>query len=155
MPVTAHLELVDADAAIRAGLDGVEHVTSFGTALATPEEAERFRRAVGAENEARRKERYELWSRLDLDHSSRLQPLLDLMVQRKIFFSPTLAVVRDDRWGRIYEGFSEDPSIVRSYAGKMVEGLQGRAGTKAFLGAGHVIATARNRPAGPASQPRH
>jgi beta-glucosidase len=59
-------------------------------------------------------------------------------------FSPTLAVVRDDRWGRIYEGFSEDPSIVRSYAGKMVEGLQGVAGTKEFLGAGHVIATAKH-----------
>src|SRR4051794_39356332 len=59
-------------------------------------------------------------------------------------FSPTLAVVRDDRWGRIYEGFSEDPSIVRSYAGKMVEGLQGRAGTKNFLGRGHVIATAKH-----------
>jgi beta-glucosidase len=59
-------------------------------------------------------------------------------------FSPTLAVVRDDRWGRIYEGFSEDPSIVRSYAGKMVEGLQGRAATKDFLGAGRVIATAKH-----------
>ena len=59
-------------------------------------------------------------------------------------FSPTLAVVRDDRWGRTYEGFSEDPSVVREYAGKMVEGLQGRAGTKAFLGAGHVIATAKH-----------
>ena len=59
-------------------------------------------------------------------------------------FSPTLAVVRDDRWGRIYEGFSEDPSIVRSYAGKMVEGLQGVAGTKDFLGGGHVIATAKH-----------
>ena len=59
-------------------------------------------------------------------------------------FSPTLAVVRDDRWGRIYEGFSEDPSIVRSYAGKMVEGLQGIAGTKDFLGGGHVIATAKH-----------
>ncbi|HYD38929.1 MAG TPA: glycoside hydrolase family 3 N-terminal domain-containing protein, partial [Allosphingosinicella sp.] len=44
-------------------------------------------------------------------------------------FSPTLAVVRDDRWGRTYEGFSEDPEIVRAYAGKMVEGLQGRPGT--------------------------
>ena len=59
-------------------------------------------------------------------------------------FSPTLAVVRDDRWGRTYEGFSEDPSITRTYAGKMVEGLQGRAGTKAFLGPGHVIATAKH-----------
>jgi beta-glucosidase len=59
-------------------------------------------------------------------------------------FSPTLAVVRDDRWGRTYEGFSEDPSVTRLYAGKMVEGLQGRAGTKDFLGAGRVIATAKH-----------
>jgi beta-glucosidase len=59
-------------------------------------------------------------------------------------FSPTLAVVRDDRWGRTYEGFSEDPEIVRSYAGMMVEGLQGRAGTSDFMGAGKVIATAKH-----------
>jgi beta-glucosidase len=59
-------------------------------------------------------------------------------------FSPTLAVVRDDRWGRTYEGFSEDPEIVRSYAGLMVEGLQGRAGTREFLGPGKVIATAKH-----------
>ena len=31
VPVTAHLELVDADDAIRAGVIGIEHVTSFGT----------------------------------------------------------------------------------------------------------------------------
>src|SRR4029079_590891 len=59
-------------------------------------------------------------------------------------FSPTLAVVRDDRWGRTYEGFSEDPEVVRSYAGKMVEGLQGTPGTPGFLGPGHVIATAKH-----------
>lgn len=59
-------------------------------------------------------------------------------------FSPTLAVVRDDRWGRTYEGFSEDPEIVRGYAAAMVEGLQGRAGTSEFMGAGRVIATAKH-----------
>ncbi|HEX8239948.1 MAG TPA: exo 1,3/1,4-beta-D-glucan glucohydrolase [Allosphingosinicella sp.] len=59
-------------------------------------------------------------------------------------FSPTLAVVRDDRWGRTYEGFSEDPEIVRAYAGRMIEGLQGRAGTEEFMGAGRVIATAKH-----------
>jgi beta-glucosidase len=59
-------------------------------------------------------------------------------------FSPTLAVVRDDRWGRTYEGFSEDPEIVRAYAGKMVEGLQGRPGTGEFMGPGRVIATAKH-----------
>jgi beta-glucosidase len=59
-------------------------------------------------------------------------------------FSPTLAVVRDDRWGRTYEGFSEDPEIVRSYAGRMVEGLQGTPGTPGFLGAGKVISSAKH-----------
>ncbi len=59
-------------------------------------------------------------------------------------FSPTLAVVRDDRWGRIYEGFSEDPEIVASYAAEMVEGLQGVPGKPGFLGPGKVIATAKH-----------
>ncbi|MEG3152089.1 exo 1,3/1,4-beta-D-glucan glucohydrolase [Sphingomonas sp. ZT3P38] len=59
-------------------------------------------------------------------------------------FSPTLAVVRDDRWGRSYEGFSEDPSVVRDYAGAMIEGLQGVPGTKGFLRDGKVIATAKH-----------
>jgi len=41
-------------------------------------------------------------------------------------FAPTVAVPRDDRWGRTYEGFSEDPAIVAAYAGRYVTGLQGR-----------------------------
>jgi imidazolonepropionase-like amidohydrolase len=100
VPVTAHLELVDADQAIRAGLDGVEHVTSFGTALAEPDEAERFRKAVSENNEARRKARYELWSRLDLHASPRVRPLLDLIVKQKVFLSPTLAVFEKRRGDR-------------------------------------------------------
>jgi len=92
VPVTAHLELIDADEAIRAGLDGIEHVTSFGTVLAEKADAEKFRAAVRGDNEARRKARYELWSKLDLDRSPRVQPLIALIVQRKIFLSPTLAV---------------------------------------------------------------
>ncbi len=59
-------------------------------------------------------------------------------------FSPTLAVVRDDRWGRTYEGFSEDPEVVAAYAGAMVEGLQGRPGSAEFMGPGRVIATAKH-----------
>lgn len=58
-------------------------------------------------------------------------------------FAPTLAVVRDDRWGRTYESYSEDPAVVKSYGGKMVEGLQGVAG-KDFLSEQHVIATAKH-----------
>lgn len=40
-------------------------------------------------------------------------------------FAPTLAVARNLRWGRTYESFSEDPSVVASYAAAYVRGLQG------------------------------
>ena len=59
-------------------------------------------------------------------------------------FAPTLAVVRDDRWGRTYEGFGERPEIAASYAGPLVEGLQGRIGDRDWLKNGHVIATAKH-----------
>lgn len=58
-------------------------------------------------------------------------------------FSPTVAVARDDRWGRAYESFSEDPAIVRSYAGQYVEGIQGTAGQD-FLSNQHILATAKH-----------
>ncbi len=59
-------------------------------------------------------------------------------------FSPTLAVPRDDRWGRTYEGYSEDPAIVRAYAGEMVRGLQGDISRGGVLQAGHVAASAKH-----------
>jgi beta-glucosidase len=59
-------------------------------------------------------------------------------------FSPTLAVVRDDRWGRTYESYSEHPELVHTYAGRMVEGLQGVANTSDFLANTRVIATAKH-----------
>jgi beta-glucosidase len=59
-------------------------------------------------------------------------------------FAPTVAVVRDDRWGRAYEGYSQRPELVGAYAGSMVQGLQGKAGTPAFLDAGHIVATAKH-----------
>jgi beta-glucosidase len=59
-------------------------------------------------------------------------------------FSPTVAVARDDRWGRAYESWSEDPQIVGAFAGKMVEGLQGEGGSEKFLSNEHVISTAKH-----------
>ena len=41
-------------------------------------------------------------------------------------FAPTLAVPQDLRWGRSYEGFSENPDIVKSYGNRIVIGLQGK-----------------------------
>ena len=39
-------------------------------------------------------------------------------------FAPCLAVPRDERWGRTYEGFGETPEIVKSMAAAAVIGLQ-------------------------------
>jgi imidazolonepropionase-like amidohydrolase len=42
LPVTAHLEITNAKDAINAGLDGIEHITSFGTVLLPAMEAEKY-----------------------------------------------------------------------------------------------------------------
>ncbi len=39
-------------------------------------------------------------------------------------FAPTLAVARDDRWGRTYEGFSEDPASPAPTAGRPSAGCR-------------------------------
>ena len=57
-------------------------------------------------------------------------------------FAPTVAIPCDYRWGRTYEGFSEDPRIVESYGYEAVIGLQGA--DPAGPGSGNVIACAKH-----------
>lgn len=57
-------------------------------------------------------------------------------------FAPTVATVRDDRWGRTYESYSEDPAIVRDYAAAIVKGLQGT--NETFLADNKVISTVKH-----------
>ena len=59
-------------------------------------------------------------------------------------FAPTVAVPQDDRWGRSYEGYSESPEVVASFAGKVVEGLQGKPGAPGFLDGTRVIASVKH-----------
>jgi beta-glucosidase len=59
-------------------------------------------------------------------------------------FAPTVTVPQDDRWGRAYEGYSEDPGIVASYAGIFVKGLQGEPGSADFLRGPHVISSTKH-----------
>ena len=59
-------------------------------------------------------------------------------------FSPTIAVAQDDRWGRTYESYSEDPAIVAELGAALVEGLQGQIGSEDRLGAGRVLSTAKH-----------
>lgn len=57
-------------------------------------------------------------------------------------FAPTVAVVRNDRWGRSYEGYSETPQIVKNYASAMIHGIQGE--NEDVLDEDHLIATVKH-----------
>ena len=59
-------------------------------------------------------------------------------------FAPAVAVVRDARWGRSYESYSQSPQLVAGYAAALVLGLQGRPGTPQFLDSAHVLASAKH-----------
>ena len=58
-------------------------------------------------------------------------------------FAPAVSVPRDDRWGRTYEGFSEDPQLVALLGKHSVIGLQGELGND-FLIEKKVLATAKH-----------
>ncbi len=91
VPVMGHLEIVDARDAINAGIDGIEHATSFGTALLPLRAAEKYRQAVLADNNARREGRYQVWNSIDLT-TPQAKALFKLIVDHGVVVSPTLAV---------------------------------------------------------------
>ena len=73
-------------------------------------------------------------------------------------FAPAVTVPQDIRWGRTYEGFSEDPKIVKELGKAMILGLQGKdlsdplsvlACAKHFAGDGGTEATTAPRPGFP------
>lgn len=92
LPVTAHLEVTDARDAIDAGLDGIEHVTSFGTCLIPMPQAEKYRQSVLADKNARRRGRYEVWASLLLENNPAADSLYSFLSRKKTFVTPTLAV---------------------------------------------------------------
>ena len=54
-------------------------------------------------------------------------------------FAPCVCVPQDERWGRAYEGFSEDTALVSALGVASIKGLQG-----ASLGTNSVLATAKH-----------
>jgi beta-glucosidase len=56
-------------------------------------------------------------------------------------FAPCICAARDDRWGRTYESFSEDPSLVIQME-TAIDGFQGAPGQLADRN--HVLATAKH-----------
>ena len=57
-------------------------------------------------------------------------------------YTPMLGVLRDARWGRFEEGYSEDPYLVSRIGVAFINGLQGR-GSQRF-DKNHVVATAKH-----------
>jgi beta-glucosidase len=55
-------------------------------------------------------------------------------------FSPVLDVARDPRWGRVVEGFGEDPFLVSELGSSMVRGYQ----SEDLSEAGRILATAKH-----------
>ena len=89
IPVSGHLETTEAMEAINAGLDGIEHVTSFGLTLIPKREGEKFRQAVLANNNARKDGRYEVWSKVDVN-GKMADSMIKFLVKKKTFVDPTL-----------------------------------------------------------------
>ncbi|GAA5031335.1 glycoside hydrolase family 3 protein [Streptomyces siamensis] len=58
-------------------------------------------------------------------------------------FAPCLCVTRDERWGRSYESFGEDPALVQSME-TVIQGFQGRANGSDLDRDDKVLATAKH-----------
>jgi len=91
VPCTAHLEILDAKALIASGLHGLEHITSLGLSLAPRMEAEAYRQAVLADNDARRDGRYKMFAGLNFE-GPQAQALYSVLRARKPWLDATLAV---------------------------------------------------------------
>ena len=129
VPVMGHLEIVDARDAINAGIDGIEHATSFGTALLPLRDAETYRQAVLADNSARVEGRYQVWNSIDLK-TPQARALFKLIVDRGVFVSPTLAVFERQIGDK-------GTTIVHTHAFKQMEALVGlvkKSGAKVVVG---------------------
>lgn len=59
-------------------------------------------------------------------------------------FSPALSVVSNKRWGRTYEGYSEDPKLVAELGKQSILGYQGDIATSGMIDQDHIVATAKH-----------
>ncbi|HEX6890305.1 MAG TPA: amidohydrolase family protein [Chryseolinea sp.] len=138
LPVTAHLEITNAWDAINAGLDGIEHVTSFGPILIPPMEAEQYKLRVLADNDARKRGRYEVWNRIDVSSNGVVDSLCRFLAEKKIFLSPTLAAFEK----RSDKGDSVEVNAFRNMLAFI--GHAHKAGVRIVVGSHTYVAYAEN-----------
>ena len=59
-------------------------------------------------------------------------------------FAPCVAVPQDERWGRTYEGFSEDPEVVAELGAALIRGFQGSSERFTLSSPDTILATAKH-----------
>lgn len=135
IPVTGHLEITEAKEAIEAGLDGIEHITSFGLTLVPQREGEKYRQMVLADNNARKQGRYDVWKNINPD--SPVTDSLGIFLKNKgTFISPTLGAFE-------YQATTGQPLDTARLEGfgkmKRITGKLHRAGAKIVVGSHSMI----------------
>jgi imidazolonepropionase-like amidohydrolase len=110
VPSTAHLEILDARPLIEAGLNGIEHITSLGMSLLPRLQAEAYRQAVLADNDARREGRYRLFAGANLE-GPEARALYQVIGRHRPWIDATLAVF-EQREGRMPKGMK--PEVARA-----------------------------------------
>ena len=91
-------------------MNGIEHITSLGTSLLPRVEAERYRQAVLADNDARREGRYRLFASADLD-GPEAKAIYEVIGRRRPWIDATLAAF-EQREGRMPKGTK--PEVARA-----------------------------------------
>ncbi len=128
IPCTAHLEILDAGELIASGLHGIEHITSLGMSLMTQRDAEAYRQAVLADNDARRDGRYRMFARLDLE-SPQAKTLYRILRERRPWIDPTLAVF-ERRADRLEPGTTPEMAGIMAAGFAMMKQLTRRVRTE-------------------------
>ncbi|MDR6807441.1 imidazolonepropionase-like amidohydrolase [Dyadobacter sp. BE34] len=135
IPVTGHLETTEAREAIEAGLDGVEHITSFGLTLVPQREGEKYRQMVLADNNARKPGRYAVWKSINPDNPA-IDSLGAFLKNKGTFVSPTLGAFE-------YQAATGQPLDTSRLEGfikmKKITGQLHRAGTRIVVGSHAMI----------------
>jgi imidazolonepropionase-like amidohydrolase len=135
LPVSAHLETTEAMEAINAGVDGIEHVTSFGLTLIPKKQGEKFRQAVLTDNNARKNGRYDVWSKIDVN-GKMADSLIKFLVQKKTFVDPTLGAFEYQK----KEGVEADTTKWKAFNNmKAFTGNMRKGGVKIVLGSHSMI----------------
>jgi imidazolonepropionase-like amidohydrolase len=148
IPCTAHLEILDAGELIAAGLQGIEHITSLGMSMASQVDAEAYRQAVLADNDARREGRYRMFARLDLE-SAQAKSLYRILRAHQPWIDPTLAVferrvdrpvsdTKPEMAGIMAAGFAKMKQLTRRVGVEGARLVMGGHSTVPFAGRGEA-----------------